>query len=1081
MNALIDWFARNSVAANLLMIFIILLGVNGIANRLPVEVFPNFAPDEVEVRVTYRGATPEQMEESVVLPVENAIADLPGIEEVRSTAGEGSATVEVEVEQGYDPRALLDDVKSRVDGISILPEGIEPPVVKLEESLHEVVTLIIHGDMSEYDLHKLAERIRDEAGRLDGVSRVVMRGMRNYEIGIEISEHILREHGLTLEQVADAVRNSAVDIPGGAIRATGGEVLVRTEGRAYDRAAFEKIILKGGEDGAHLTLGDIATVTDGFEEDRVVMRYNGKHCAVVHVARTGSQNALKIAAIVRDYVDRLRPTLPAGASVALWNDRAEIIHKRLNTLSDSALMGTLFIVVLLGLFLRPAVALWVCVGIPVAFMGGFALMPYFGVSINLFTLYGFILVLGIVVDDAIVTGEVIHVHQQKGGDSLAAAIRGAQEVAVPVIFGVLTTVIAFMPLMMVEGRRGQIFMQIPLVVIPVLIFSLVESKLILPAHLRNLSTGKADRARLNLLGRIQRWFADGLEWCIDRIYRPILGLASTHRYITLCLFIGAALVICSYSFSGRLPMKYFPRIDSEIATARLVMPLGTPYEVTREKLQRLIRPVHQLREKYSGNYVDPVTGRTNRLSLIQNIITTIGGQNIAGIRGRASSGVANLGEVQFRIMAPEDRHHFLDDSLKSIQTSAMMREWRQRIGVIEGAQEITTRADIGRSRDPVMIRLALPVQETSVHSTRALQEAAERIKEELRSYPGLFDVNDTFERSKEEVRPVLKPTALQRGLTRAQVGRQVQGGFFGHEAQRIQRGQNEIRVMVRYPLVERESLASLEAMHIRAPDGAAMPLDSIASTEIGESHSSIRHTDLARTIYVFADANKEDPNLDLEKIRASLETKLPEIVAAYPSMSYSFQGEGRERRESFAALKLGGVLVLLGIYTMLAIPFRSYLQPLIVMAIIPFSLMGALLGHMIMDKPFSIMSAFGVLALAGVVVNDSLVLVHYVNRRRLEGQSLLDAVRDAGAARFRPILLTSLTTFGGIMPTMYEKSTQAQFVIPMGISLAWGVLFATFITLLLVPICYLILEDLKSIASRYWHWQTGRHVSPVTS
>jgi len=1071
---MIAWFARNSVAANLLMVFIILMGVNGIVNRLPVEVFPDFAPDEIQIRVTYRGATPEQMEESIVIPLENAVADLPGIEEVQSSASEGRCTIEVEVESGHDPRDVLDDVKSRVEAVSGLPEGIEPPEVKLDESLHEVVTLILHGDMSEYDLYKLGERVRDEAGRLDGISRVRLRGLRNYEISIEVSEQMLREHDLTLKEVADAVGTSAVDIPGGAIRARNGELLVRTEGRAFDKAAFDKIIVKAREDGSHLTLGEIAAVRDGFEENRVVMRFNGKRCAVVHVARTGSQNALKIEQTVQDYLTDLKPKLPQGVNIDIWNNRADIIKKRLVTLNDSAFVGIGCIIVLLGLFLRPGVAFWVCLGVPIAFMGAFAMMPYLGVTINLFTLYGFIIVLGILVDDAIVTGERIHAYQQRGGTGLDGAIKGAQEVATPVIFGVLTTIIAFVPLLLVEGRRGQIFAQIPLVVIPCLLFSLVESKLILPAHLSHLSTGKPPRERLSLLARIQRSFADGLEWGIDHLYRPVLAAASNHRYVTLSIFIGVALIICSYSYSGRLKMIYFPPIDADYATARLVMPEGTLYETTETKLQRMIDEAHKLQAEYTGDYLNPETGQTEQRSLVGHIITTVGGQNIAGVRGSASSGVANLGEVQMQLMPPEDRVHFVDTKFHEIKTRELTAEWRRNIGPIDGAQEVTTRAVIGRTRDPIAIKLAMPALETSTATTDTLAEVSGNIQAELHTYPGLFDIHDSFQRTKEEVRPILKPDALQRGLTRAMVGRQVQGGFFGHEAQRIQRGQNQVRVMVRYPLEERETLASLENMHIRTPEGASMPLAAVADLEMAESFPSIRRTDLARTLYVVADADKYDPNLDLEKIRKDLAPRVNELVRAHPGMSHEFVGEGRERRESFAALKLGGVIIILGIYAMLAIPFKSYSQPLIVMGIIPFSIMGALLGHMIMDVPFSIMSAFGVLAMAGVVVNDSLVMVHYINLKRDEGLSLLDAVRNAGGARFRPILLTSLTTFGGILPTMFEKSTQAQFVIPMGISLAWGVLFATFITLILVPISYLILEDVKSALSRYWHWQLGR-------
>ncbi|MBR90193.1 MAG: acriflavine resistance protein B [Verrucomicrobiales bacterium] len=1078
MNALIAWFARNGVAANLLMVFIILAGLNGIVNRLPVEVFPDFGADEVEVLVNYRGATPEQVEEAIVQPIEMSIGDLVGVEEIRSTASEGRASVDIEVAQDHDPAELRNDIKNRIDGITSFPEGIEPPVVRLEQSLHEVLTLILHGDLSENDLRKLGEQARDEIGRLEGISRVKMRGVRNYEIAIEVSETVLREHGLTLQDVADAVRRSAVDIPGGNIRTHAGDILVRTEGRAHAQAEFEKIIIQPREDGTHLTLGELATISDGFEEDEVIMKFNGRRCIVVHVARTGNQNALEIAAKVKDFLVDYRARLPEGVAIDLWNDRASIVSKRLNTLSDSALYGGIFIITLLGLFLRPAVALWVCVGIPVAFMGGFALMPWLGVSINLFTLYGFILVLGIVVDDAIVTGEIIHVHQQRGGNGLDAAIRGTQEIAVPVIFGVLTTVIAFTPLMMVEGRRGLIFMQIPAVVIPVLLFSLVESKLILPAHLKYLSTGKPKRAKLNPLARIQRTFADSLEWFVEKIYQPVLSLASRHRYVTLCLFLGVGGMVCAYTYSGHIKSIYFPQIDSEYGTVRLIMPQGTPLEVTGDKIDQIRRATIELQGDYTGEFMDPNTGNISRRSLIEDILITTGGANIAGVRGRAESGAPHIAEASFHMVPPEDRGGFLDTRIRDVNTRTLIGELRKKIGPIPGAEELTTRAVIGRFREPIAILLKMPyVQRTAEEAAQDLQSAANAIKAELRRHPGLFDINDTFERSKEEAKPDLKPSAMQRGFTRLDVGQQVSGAFFGHEAQRVQRGQNEIRVMVRYPRAERESLAHLEAMHIRAPDGADTPLAEIADIRIGTSYTAIRRTDLARTLMVFADADKEKANL--EEIRKSLEKKLATIAAPFPGMIYSFEGEGRERQESFAALHIGGIMVLLGIYAMLAIPFRSYLQPLIVMSVIPFGLVGAVLGHMVMGAPISIMSAFGALALCGVVVNDSLVMAHYINRSRDEGLPLLEAVRAAGGARFRPILLTSLTTFGGILPTMFESSTQAKFVIPMGISLGWGILFATFITLLLIPICYLILEDIRSLFSRYWAWQTGRKPTPA--
>ncbi|MFP6725849.1 MAG: efflux RND transporter permease subunit, partial [Alphaproteobacteria bacterium] len=476
---------------------------------------------------------------------------------------------------------------------------------------------------------------------------------------------------------------------------------------------------------------------------------------------------------------------------------------------------------------------------------------------------------------------------------------------------------------------------------------------------------------------IQNRFADGLKWGIDRIYRPVLDTASANRYVTLSIFISAAIIIGSYSYFGGLKMKFFPDIDSEYATARLVMPQGTAYEVTEEKLQKMIKEAYALKKAHEGDYLDPESGKMIKRSVVGDIITTIGGQNIAGVRGSASTGVANLGEVQMQLMAPEDRIYFVDKKFHHIKTRELVKEWRKNIGHIQGAQEITTKGVIGRSRDPVAIKLAMPALDTSEETTAVLAEVSGQIKSNLRGYPGLFDIHDTFERTKEEVRPKLKSDAMQRGLTRAIIGRQVQGGFFGHEAQRIQRGQNEVRVMVRYPIKERENIASLENMQIRLPEGGSTPLTAVAVLDYADSYPSIYRNDMARTLYVLADADKDNAALDLEKVREDLEPKAEKLTAAHPGMTYEFVGEGRERKESFAALRLGSIIILLGIYGMLAIPFKSYTQPLIVMAIIPFSIMGALLGHMIMDIPFSVMSAFGMLAMAGVVVNDSLVMVHY--------------------------------------------------------------------------------------------------------
>jgi multidrug efflux pump subunit AcrB len=1004
----------------------------------------------VTVSVPYRGATPAEVEESVVIRVEEAIQDLQGIKKIISTSSEGRGSVRVEVDKGYDSRELLDDIKNRVDAINTFPVETEKLVFSLARPRGEVITVVLSAEMSEGDLHELGELVRDEIVNLPGITQVALTGVRPYEVAIEVSERTLQQYGLTLSDVADAIRRTSVDLPAGMIKSRGGEILLRTKGQAYVGEDFAAIVLITRPDGTRVTLGDIATIKDDFEETPLYARWNGKRCVLIGVARVGDQNAITLAETVKGYLDLRRGTLPPGVDLDYWNDRSRIVKGRLNTLLSSAVMGGGLVLLVLTLFLRPGVAFWVFVGVPVAFMGAIMLMPSLGVTINVISLFAFILVLGIVVDDAIVTGENIFTHLQRGEDSTAAAIEGTQEVSTPVVFGVLTTIAAFTPLLMVEGFRGKIFGQIPLIVIPVLLFSLVETKLILPAHLKHVSAGKKDRSQLGFLLRLQRWFADGMETFARKVYLPLLVRALRNRYLSLSLFIGVSAIILALVISNRMAFVFFPRIQSERATASLTMAEGTPTEVTARFVDRMEQSARELQQRH----VDPVTGE----SVIIDIMSVVGGQGVTGGRGRGQSGRSHIGEVAMQMVAPEERS-------STVTSMDLVREWRQMIGTIPGAQDLNFRAEIGRASNPVDIQLTGP-------SFDELSLAADQIKERLKEYPDLFDVTDNYQDGKPEIRLRIKPEAEALGLSMRDLAQQAREAFFGAEAQRIQRGREDVRIMVRYPLEERSSLARLENMRIRTVAGAEVPFASVARVEMGRSFSTINRVDRNRTINVTADADKEKANLEV--VKRGLNEFLPALVAQYPGMNYTLEGEAREQAESFSTVAVGGIFVLFAIYAMLAIPFRSYLQPLIVMSVIPFGLSGAIVGHLIMGFSLSIMSIFGMLALAGVVVNDSLVLVDYINRRRREGMTVSEAVRVAGMARFRAILLTSLTTFAGLMPLMFEKSTQAQFLIPMGISLGWGVLLATFVTLLLVPINYLLLEDVRRLVTQYWAWQWGR-------
>lgn len=1049
---MIPWFTRNGVAANLLMVSIVFAGFFALARSIPTEVFPEFELDIVTVSVPYRGSTPAEVEEAIVIRIEEAIQDLQGIKQITSTASEGSGTVSIEVEKGYDSREVLDDIKNRVDAINTFPVETEKPVISLAKPRGEVITVVIASEMSERDLRVLGEQIRDEIAALPRITQVSLGGVRPYEVAIEVSEQTLQRYGLTLAAVAQAIRNTSVDLPAGAIKTSAGEILLRTKGQAYVQEDFEDIVLITRQDGTRLTLGDIADVTDGFEETPLFARFNGKPCVLVAVARVGDQNAITLANDVKNYLAERQETLPSGVALHYWNDRSRIVVGRLNSLLNSAIQGGFLVLLVLALFLRPMVAFWVCLGIPVAFMGAVALMPYLGVTINIISLFGFILVLGIVVDDAIVTGENIFTHFQRGEDGETAAIAGTKEVAVPVVFGVLTTVVAFIPIMMIGGFRGKIFAQIPLIVIPVLLFSLIESKLILPAHLKHLRMKRRSGLLLTRLERIQRWFADGLQGFAHRLYRPSLDFCLTHRYATLCTFIFIASFLFALLASNRILFVFFPRVASESATASLSMPLGTPEEVTAKHIAHMAAEAHALRAELNDN--------PDNEEVILDIVSAVGGQGVVTgrRRGGASSGQSHVGEVSMRIVPPENRK-------SEISSMAVVQQWRQRIGPIPGAQELNFRAELGRGGSPLDIQLSGPDFDD-------LSTAAEEVKELLANYPALFDIADTFQDGKPEIKLRIKPEAEALGLSMTALATQARQAFFGAEAQRIQRGREDVRVMVRYPREERSSLANLEQMRIRTPDGTEVPFSQVASADMGRAFSTITRIDRNRTINVTADANKETANL--ETIKLALAERLPQIVSPFPGMQFSLEGEAREQAESFGSVIFGGIGVLFIIYSLLAIPFRSYLQPFVVMSVIPFGLACAILGHVIMGQSVSMMSIFGMLALSGVIVNDSLVLVDYINRKRTTGESIFVSVRTAGVARFRAIMLTSMTTFAGLLPMMFEKSTQAQFLIPMAISLGWGVMLGTFVTLLLVPINYLILEDFRRFAGNYWRWQLGR-------
>lgn len=1045
MNRAIEWFARNPVAANLLLVMILAGGVLSLFT-IKKEVFPEFNADTISVSVVYLGAAPEEVEEGVCVRVEEALQGLEGIKRLRSTASENVGRVLIEVEQGADTRKVLDEVKARVDAISTFPEQTEQPVIQELLFRSQVINVAVSGDADERTLKHLGERVRDEILDLPGISQVELTNVRPYEISIEVSETTLRRYNLSFDEVVQAVRRSSLDLPGGSIKTDGGEILFRTKGQAYRGKQFEDIVLRSFPDGTRLKLGEVANIVDGFEDTDQSARFDGKPAVMVQVFRVGDESALEIKDAIDTYIAKAKLRMPEGIELTMWQDDTKILKSRLDLMVRNGRAGFILVFLSLAIFLRLRLAFWVSVGLAISFLGAFWVIPYYDVSINLLSLFAFIVVLGIVVDDAIVVGENIYAHVERGESGVKAAIAGAKRVGVPVVFAVLTTVAAFSPLLSVPGNMGKFMRVIPIIVIATLLFSLLESLFILPAHLRHLKP-EEDSAKIS--NRIKRrWrrfqdeFARRMNLFVRRFYAPSLEFALNWRYGTIAVGIATFVLTIGLAVGGWVKFNFFPNVDADNVVALLTMPQGTPADVTAEAVQRLEASALVLKKE--------MTRSEDSEPMIEHILASTGEQPFrvrqqqGSGRASASFAGAHLGEVNLQLMPSEER---------DLTSPEIAKRWRELTGPIPDAVELVFSYSLFSAGEPINIQLA-------GSDYNQLQTAAQELKAAVGKYPGVFDVTDSYRAGKQEVKLKIKPEAESLGLTLFDLARQVRQAFYGEEAQRIQRNRDDVRVMVRYPEEERRSLSDLENMRLRVPGSAEVPFSVAAEADLGRGYAAINRTDRKRTISVTA--NVDDNVGNANEIMASLQkTALPAILDKYPSVSYSLEGQQREQQETMAGLFDGYLIALLLIYILLAIPFKSYSQPIIVMSAIPFGIVGAIWGHVIMGMDLTILSMFGIVALAGVVVNDSLVMVDFINRERANGLPLATAIREAGIARFRAILLTSLTTFLGLTPLLLERSLQAQFLIPMAISLGFGVIFATFITLVLVPVGYYILEDGK--------------------
>jgi multidrug efflux pump subunit AcrB len=1042
---MIRWFAKNDIASNFLLVAIILGGIYTAFNKIPLEVSPSYDIGEVEINMRFRGASPQDVEEHIIIPVERVLRDLPGVKLIEANARSGSANIDVEAEDGVDLRELRDEVAARVEAINTFPGETERPRIDIPNmsNYREVLTIAITGDLSDTELYKTARRIENELLDLPEISRTDMRGNLPLEISIEADDRKLRDHGLAFQDLVNAIRRSSLALSAGSLKTPAGSIMIRTDEQAYSRDDFANIVVTSA-DGAQLRVEDLAQLKDGFEDAEMITRFNGKPAIMIDILRSGDENAIKISDTVTNYIEKSTHLLPDGINLFAWDDESIRIRGRLTTLGNSLMIGAVLVLVVLGLFLRPMLAFWVVIGIPISFAGGVLLMPYFGITANTMSLFGFIIVLGIVVDDAIITGENIYTRLREDLTPLDAAVLGTKEVTTPVTFGAITTIVAFIPLSYFPGFWGNWTNQIPPIVAGVLVFSLIESKLILPSHLKHLNT---NRRKMGLFSRFQKRIADSLEKMIEKIYRPVLHFAVHHRYTTMCAFFALALAGVGYHKSGAMGFVDMPKVERYRISAYLSMVDNTPFAETDKHIDHIVACAEDLKR----DLIDPGTGE----SLVRNIMSSTGSSRHGGA-GDPEQGFASL-----EIMPPSER------SEPGPTNAEIAKQWQERVGKIPGVRDFRVSGEWGsRSRGRSELNgLSIELRGPDSDSKRTTAEKLELLFEAQNGIEGAHADN---QRQREEFAITLKPQALELGITQRELAQQIRQAFYGEEAQRLQREGEEIRVMVRLPKEKRESMFTFENLTIQAPNGSVIPFSTVASAELQEAPGTITRLNGAQVSYV--NARPDSPEVEILKMAERLEPEISAIVAKDPNLSWIWAGYVKEDRETGSRFTwlFGGLILVL--YALLAIPFKSILQPLIVLLAIPFGIIGAYVGHIILDITPSWLSVFGIMALTGVVVNDSLVLVDFINQKRREGMGLKEAVLISGVRRFRPIFLTSITTFAGLMPLMLDRAIHAQFLKPMAVSLGFGILFATAITLLLIPAAYLFLEDLKAFFRPCWRW-----------
>ncbi len=1056
MKRILAAFAGNTVFANIVLLMIFMAGILALTS-MRRESFPLFSLDLITIKVAYPGADPEEVEEGISLKIEDALKTVEGIKQYTTRSSENMASATIEVQDGYEVTDVLDQIKAKVDAISTFPVDAERPVITEVLFRNAVEMIALTGNLREKQLKVQANRIRDEIKRLDGISQVEVFGSRAYEIAIEVSEERLRQYGLSFAQVARAIHNSSLNLHGGTIRTSGEEIRVRTIGRKYTGRELAQIVVLADPRGGLITLDQIADIKDDFVEDPITALIDGVPAVFVMVFKTNEEDALKISSQVSKYIRRKQQQLPPTISISEFYDHTRALRSRIRLLSRNGLLGMALVFFLLWMFLDLRLSFWGGLGIPISLCGGLFILWALGETINMVSLFGFIMVLGIVVDDAIVVGESIYVHRQRGKPPLQAAVDGTAEVGLPVVAAVATTVVAFVPLAYIGGVLGKFIAILPTVVISCLLISVLECFFLLPAHLSHLPDLNRPQQSSLIIGRwlagCQRFIQQGLERFIRDRYLPFLARALNWRYVSLCIAIAVLMLTIGLVKSGLVKFQVFPKIDGYVISSTVEFPDGTPAPVTAAALKKIEQAFVRVAERTPTKSGEPMIKR--RLSLV--------GQTLGEAMGRTGP---NLGSVQIIL---------LDSARRGIHSHDLMVLWEKEIGAIPGARALSFH---GLSSGPVGADIEVWLQGDNMQT---LIDSSRKLQEKLRSYEGVFQVQSDYSPGKNELRLSLKPEARTMGLSVEELARQVNAGFFGMEPFRLQRGEDDIRVKVRYTGLERSRLADFYNMRIRLSDGGEVPLQSVANIDFGPGYSTITRTDGQRRIAVTAEVDPRRANS--QEIFADLSKGFfPELQSRHPGLHISLQGEKKNMRDSFASLKVTFPLAVLGIFVIIATIFRSYIQPLVILVTVPFGIIGAIIGHLVFGYTLSMMSMFGMVALTGVVVNDAIVLIERINENLAAGIGFFEAIKQAGSRRFRAILLTSLSTVGGLAPLIMETDMQARFLIPMALSLAAGVTFATILTLVLIPSLLAIVNDLRRtvVRVRTGFWPSREEVEPAS-